>query len=190
MIPLKLTLGDKVQEVNIADSWEQVTVKQFRAMKRNAEDLNPLRILAILMDVDYELILNLKSSSIDQILLHLSFIGQVPKLEDIKRPEKINIGGLEMKRIVRIEDERLGQQILLSQLMNNAVENKLDKVELINEVLAIYYCDQFHPNKVWDESLKNDVAVMVDDMPIMEAYAEANFFFRKWLRPIKNSPSS
>jgi hypothetical protein len=120
----------------------------------------------------------------------LSFIGQVPMLEDVKRPEKITIGGLEMKRIVRIDNERVGQQILLSQLMNSAVENKVDKVELINEVLAIYYCDQFHPAKEWNENLKNEVAVMVDDMPIMEAYGEANFFFRKWLRPIKNLQNS
>ena len=162
-------------------SWREVTVRQFRDIVRHSVDLNPVRLLSIFTDIDYDELNNYDCSGFDKILAVMDFIGTDSNPENWKRGETITIEGVKIPVIKSIENEKIGQKIMVQNIVNEAVANQKNKSEIISSIVACYYCTKLNANGRWIESEYLKLIETIDNSSVVEAYAEMNFFLSKWL---------
>jgi hypothetical protein len=178
---IDLKINDFVYK--IPTEWKEVTVKQFIELTLNADDLNAARILAIFTGMDFNTLINLPIEHFNLLVLpEMQFIGTKWDMFEQKRAKVINIDKYEFEPIADPSRERLGQKLYMQQLVNNAIEKKVNHLELICPVVACYYAPYVHPEKKWEERHVKDFEKLVENASIVEIYPEANFFLNGYLQ--------
>lgn len=178
----RITIQINDYKYEIPSSWEQVTLEQYIDLDLYREELSPIRLLSILTRLNYDILSNLPCDEfILKVMPELKWIGENYDVFASKRKREIQIGNYLFDTIIDVGKERLGQKLYMQQLVNNAIKNNLNHCLLIAPVVANYYAPYVHPEKKWNESHIKDFESMVMKMPMVDAYAEANFFLNGYI---------
>lgn len=178
----RITIQINDYKYDIPASWEQVTLEQYIDLDLYREELSPIRLLSILTRLNYDILSNLPCDEfILKVMPELKWIGENYDVFSAKRKKEIQIGNYLFDTIIDVGKERLGQKLYMQQLVNNAIKNNVNHCLLIAPVVANYYAPYVHPEKKWNESHIKDFESMVMKMPMVDAYAEANFFLNGYI---------
>jgi hypothetical protein len=112
-------------------------------------------------------------------------VGNLFEVTTARRQTKIKIGKYTVETIIDVMGERLGQKLMMQRMVNDAIKNNAKYSTLIAPVLACYYAPHLHPEKKFSESHVKEVEQLILKMPVEQAYPEANFFLRGYLKPLK-----
>lgn len=177
---IKIQINDYTYD--IPASWDQVTLEQYIDLDLYRDELSPIRLLSILTRLNYDVLSNLPCDEfILKVMPKLEWIGENYDVFSAKRKREIQIGNYLFDTIIDVGKERLGQKLYMQQLVNNAMKNNLNHCLLIAPVVANYYAPFVHPDKKWNEQHIKDFEKMVMKMPMVDAYAEANFFLSGYI---------
>ena len=171
---------DETITATIPETWQEITVAQFVRLETDRWDgKDAIKLLGILSGVNVKKLDNLQGKQATKIYDVLSdalaFVaGDPPDFEALSIKNKFNLNGRDLDVPNDLEMERIGQKILLANLMQND-----NMTKQIPQALAIY----FQP--IYDKVEKFDrkrIPVIVDHInrtPIIEAYPIVSFFFQK-----------
>lgn len=178
---LYIQITDK--EYKIPTTWDEVTLRQYRDLMLNANGMNHIRLLSIFTGLSYDVLCNLPC---DDFLIKavplMDFLSQEFNPFHCARKKKITIGNVELPTISDPSKERFGQKLYMQQLVTTAITSKANHIMLVAPTIACYYAPLLHKDKKWDESHVKDVEKIVDDMLVMEAFPEADFFLHGYMR--------
>jgi len=164
----------------------EVTVEQYLAIEQHAETLDEIRLLSILTGIDYDSLSNLPCGDFGVLVMpELTWVGNLFEVTTARRQTKIKIGKYTVETIIDVMGERLGQKLMMQRMVNDAIKNNAKYSTLIAPVLACYYAPHLHPEKKFSESHVKEVEQLILKMPVEQAYPEANFFLRGYLKPLK-----
>lgn len=179
MIQVKI----KGKEYLIPTEWKEVTLKQYVQLVHYADRLEAARLISIFVDLPYEELVNLPCDEFTlKVVPEMDFFGKPFDPLAIKRSKTINIGNYEIETILDPSKERFGQKIYMQQLINSAIQRKVNHATLVAPVVACYYAPYIHPEKKWDERHVKEVETLVNAMTVVEAYPEADFFLRGYIK--------
>ena len=171
---------DETITATIPETWNEITVAQFVRLETDRWDgKDAIQLLGILSGVNVKKLDNLEGKQAtklyDVLTEALAFVaGDPPDFEALSIKNKFNLNGRDLDVPNDLEMERIGQKILLANLMQND-----NMTKQIPQALAIY----FQP--IYDKVEKFDrkrIPVIVDHInrtPIIEAYPIVSFFFQK-----------
>jgi hypothetical protein len=166
----------------IPTNWLEVTLRQYIELATYIGDINHIRLLSIFTGIEYEVLCNFPCDDFAiKVMPEMEFLNEEIDVTTIKRASKLHIGAYEFEPIYDPSKERLGQKLFMQQITENAVTQQLPHYSLVAPVIANYYAPFVHPQKKWDEKHIKDFEQFVLDMPLIEAYPEANFFLTGWL---------
>jgi hypothetical protein len=172
-------------------SWSEVTVSQYRSIIAAGEKLDTVMLLSILTGIGYEVLNNLDCSQFDSdVVPELTWIGEPFDPFKLKRAKVLRIGDRKVEPIIFPNKERLGQKLLMQQIVNEAIVSGADHASLITPVVACYYAPYLHRQNKYEEAHVESVKKLVDAMPLVEAYPEANFFLSGYVRYSKTKQKS
>jgi len=187
MIQLKLN----EYTYTIPTEWREVTLKQFIELAENATQLDGIRLLSIFTGLSYDTLANAPVQTFDlYVMPEMEFLKEEINLFELKRPDRVEIGRFSFDKIEDPSRCKLGQKLYLQQLVNNAMQNNLPHYKLIAPTLSCYYAPYIHPEKKWDEQQVKNFESRVLDMPVVQAYPEANFFLRGYLKWLPKKTTS
>ena len=167
---------------DLPQSWDEVSVKQYVEIESKREELNPVMLLSVLTGLSYETLNNFPCDEFEtDVMPELQWIGEPFNPFELKRSKVLNIGKYEVEPLLFLDKERLGQKLLMQQMIDNAMKEKAPHSTLVAPVLACYYAPFLHPENKWDEKHVKVVEEMINKMSVKEAYPEATFFLRGWL---------
>jgi len=186
-----LTLTIEGNDHPIPGSWEEVTVEQFDEMTRHVDNLNPVRLLAILTGLDYDQLNNFDCSGFETgVLPALAYISEVPDFSRMKRSEVLDIGGRKVPIIKEPGKERIGQKLLMTSIMMPQQGKDKRISEIVDQIVANYYAPKLHPEGRWDDVHVEAIRGEVRRMPIAQAMPEVNFFLTGFGYASSSKPSS
>jgi predicted secreted protein len=169
-------------EYPIPTKWEEVTLRQYIELATYIYDINHIRMLSIMTGLDYDVLCNFPCDDFQlKVIPEMNFLSEELDVLSIKRASKLHIGDFIFDVIRDPSKERLGQKLFMQQITESAVQNKLPHHTLIAPVIANYYAPFVHPDKKWEEQHIKEFEQLVLDMPLMEAYPEADFFLTGYL---------
>lgn len=185
-----LTIKINDYEYQIPTSWSEITVKQYHELMLHGDDMNHVRLLSIFTGLTYDVLVNMPC---DEFL-----VKAVPEMEftskefnpfHLPRKKTITIGGKELRIILDPTKERFGQKLYMQQLVTNAIANKANHITIVPASLACYYAPYLREDNKWDEKHVAEVEAMVWNMSIAEAFPEADFFLRGYMRYAPKKPT-
>lgn len=170
-------------EYNIPTQWEDITVRQYEQLILNADAMNHVRLLSIFTGIPYDSLNNLPCDEFTlKVIPEMKFMTEEFSPFSLPRRKKITIGSTEVDTIQDPSKERFGQKLYMQQLTHNAIVNNLNHITLVAPVLSCYYAPYLHPEKKWDEYHVKTLQQVVYDMKVVEAFPEADFFLRGYIR--------
>ena len=158
------------------ESWEEVTVGQY--IKMESEDWqgdDVIKLLSILSGETLQELDNLKDvKQLTDALEELTkfTMNKPPEWDKLKGSKYIVLGGKKLIVPTDIEGKRLGQKIMLSQIMRGG-----DLVKMIPQAMAIYFQPEYD-NSNFNRDRLPKIEQLINEMPIVEAYPVVRFFFR------------
>lgn len=161
----------------IPESWEEVTLDQFNQMAEHADNLNPVRILAILTGLNYEELNNYDCSGFEVgVMPALGYLGDLPDFAKLERKSELDFGGRKVPTIADPGRERIGQKLYMSAILtpNGKTEKRIH--EIAAQIVANYYAPKLHPENKWDENHVEIIRGEVLGMPVLDVMPEVNFF--------------
>lgn len=141
--------------------WGEVTLKQWRSIQQNPEDLQ--HIASVLSG------LNVDQSILSQLMPFMSFMEAPFDANDWKIPEAITLGEKTVKVDVNIWNETWGQKILMHTIV---------KPEEVDKAIALYLQPRYTGNK-FDYKEAMDMLPVINNLKLSEVYPVANFFFKQ-----------
>ena len=170
---------------DIPTKWDEVKLRQYIDLVTYSENLSHIRILSIFTGLDYDLLCNAPCDDfLLKVIPEMDFIGTDLNVFALPRKKKITIGKYVFDTILEPNKETLGQKLHQEQIVNNAVDNSLPHYTLIAPTVANYYARFINAEKKWVENDVKAFEKLVLEMPLVEAYPEANFFLNGYLRYI------
>lgn len=178
---IQIQINEK--QYNVPTDWKEVTLMQYIELSENATELNAARLLSIFTGINYDVLNNLPCDDFTlKVVPEINFLQTEFDPFNFKRPKVVKIGNYDFEPILDPSRERLGQKLFMQQLVNNAISNNLPYYKIIPQTLACYYAPFIHPEKKWEEKHVMIFSNLVNDMPVAEAFPEANFFLRGYIR--------
>lgn len=178
-----LTIQINNKQYNIATEWSEITVEQYTQLVLYAGEMSHVRLLSILTGLHYEVLNNLPCDAfLLQAVPQLKFMATEFNPFQVPRGKTITIGNNELKVIHDPSKERFGQKLFMQQLVTNAIASKANHATLVAPVVACYYAPLLHADKKWEEAHVENVQALVQKMPVVQAYPEADFFLRGYIR--------
>lgn len=172
MTPIKIN-GHSYQ---VPASFDEVTVRQFMAMVNEGENLNFLRLLAIFTGIDPDVLANVDDDAVQNNAPGLfNFLANIPDVSKLPRQKEINIRGKAYPIITEPGKQRLGQKLILQQLVGEATDRTNGMADIIARVVANYYAPIVTGGK-WSESEYLQLSVEFEQYPVNVIYPEAAFF--------------
>jgi len=169
-------------EYDIPTSWNEVTLRQYIELATYIEDINHIRLLSIFTGIDYDVLANFPCDDFQiKVIPEMDFLQEELNVLAIKRAKVLHIGNYEFEPILDPSKERLGQKLFMQQITENAVANHYPHFSLVAPIIANYYAPFVHPQKKWEEKHIKEFEQLVLDMPMVEAYPEADFFLSGYL---------
>jgi len=167
----KIYHDDDIIGGQIPDSWEEITVKQWAAMRPNSE---PIELLSIFSNIDLSHLENTRAdlSPIIEHIYEKLILNGMNELDH--RPRKdISILGHQIKFPKDINFARYGQKAMVK----NAIQGAEDMREIVSDVIAIYA--QPSIDGKFDSAKLEPIKKAVDSLPIIMAWPWAVFFLKK-----------
>lgn len=188
---LNYTIGDR--RVKIPISWDEVNVDQFLKIQNQAKDGDPIAAIAILCNLPYDYVFNLKvnEADFDNFAKALNwFYDDLPDFKTLPLPGSLKINEKDYKIPDDLTAGTLGQKIVFEQKVIASIEATGDTTAIIDEVLAIY----FYPavtGKPFDPEDLEETRKAIRNCSIMQAYPIAYFFLTNLLKysKLKKQPS-
>lgn len=180
-----LTIEINKHKYDIPTLRNEVTVEQYMEVEHYAENIDEIRLLSIFTGIDYDTLANLPCGDFKVLIMpELKWIGNLFDVTTARRASRLNIGKYKVQPIYDVSSERIGQKLMMQRMVNDGIKNNVKYSALIAPVLACYYAPYLHPDKVWNEKHVAEIAKLILKMPIEQAYPEANFFLRGYLKPL------
>ena len=184
-----ITIQINKQQYEIPTQWSEVTLKQYVEISDNVDELSHVRLLSILTGIDYDTLNNFPCDAFQEIVMpEMNWIGEPFKPQHHIRPTSITLGGITIKTIQDVGQERFGQKLFMQQLVNKGIADSIPHVLLVAPVLACYYAPFLHPEKKWVESHVKEVEQMVMKMNVYDAWSEADFFLSGYMKFKRKKP--
>ena len=170
------TIGQR----EIPESWGEVTVHQYLNFTYKWDGIDPIRLLAHLINEDYGKVFESGEdpAKIEKVLSYL--LQDLPDWEILKKqiPETVEIQGRELQ-IKPISRGSLGQKVYLEQLAGN-IQGDLDKIpQLIPGICSIYLCPQWFHEKVFSVEQSEELTEIILQEPILKIFPVASFFLSR-----------
>tara|TARA_B110000046_G_scaffold174665_1_gene198615 strand:- start:921 stop:1484 length:564 start_codon:yes stop_codon:yes gene_type:complete len=166
----KIYHDDDIIGGQIPDSWEEITVKQWAAMRPNSE---PIELLSIFSNIDLSHLENTRAD-LNPIIRHIYeklILDGMNKLDH--RPRKpLSILGHEIKFPKDLNFERYGQKFMLKKLQ----QEKDDMREVVADALAIYA--QPLIDGKFDGHKLEPIKKAIESLPIVLAFPWCLFFLK------------
>ena len=166
----KIYHDDDIIGGQIPDSWEEITVKQWAAMRPNSE---PIELLSIFSNIDLSHLEN-TTADLSPIIRHIYeklILDGMNKLDH--RPRKpLSILGHEIKFPKDLNFERYGQKFMLKKLQ----QEKDDMREVVADALAIYA--QPLIDGKFDGHKLEPIKKAIESLPIVLAFPWCLFFLK------------
>jgi hypothetical protein len=177
-----VTIKINNHEYNIPTSWSEVTLRQYINLATYVDDINHIRLLSIFTGIDYDVLANFPCDDFQiKVIPEMDFLKEELNVLTIKRAKVLHIGEFVFDVILDPSKERLGQKLFMQQITENAVANHYPHYSLVAPIIANYYAPFSHPSNKWDERHIKQFEELVLDMPLFEAYPEADFFLSGYL---------
>lgn len=171
----------------IAENIGELTTYQYCELNKHRNDLNIIRMLSILTGIDYSVLNNADCSQFEPILSLVKFDANENQLSELQVGETVTINDKVCNINQDLGTETFGQKVFAQQVVTNLVEEKIDKIEAIIKVAAIYLQPQYD-GKEFDDKRANELDQVLQDLPITHVYPVGNFFLSKYVRLLKENP--
>jgi len=169
---MKITIKHegKTKSGNIPDHFSQLTVKQFLALEAG---VNQFQLLSVLSGLDLEYIENTNVNLEPALQKIFQVFNEKPKnLKDVPKKE-VTFEGKTLKFPKKLDFTRFGQKAMVKNLLQNN-----EKIEtIIAEVFAIY-AQPIVDGKFISDRIP-ELTKKVEELPIIEVFPYAVFFFKK-----------
>lgn len=177
-----VTIKINNHEYDIPTSWNDITLKQYINLATYVDDINHIRLLSIFTGIEYDVLANFPCDDFQiKVIPEMIFLQEELDILTIKRAKVLHIGEYEFEPILDPSKERLGQKLFMQQITEVAVKQSYPHYSLVAPIIANYYAPFVHPQKKWDEKHIKHFEKLVLDMPLFEAYPEADFFLSGYL---------
>ncbi len=178
------------QKMSLPDKWEEVTTMQYMHMVRHSSDLNPVRLLSILIGMDYDTLQQVDSTGIDLSVLNMiTFIGNDIDFKSLPVPDRIKIGEKEVDVPKDIRRETLGQKLMMQTFLNGLSERKAPIIEVIPFAIATYLSPGYY-EKPYDDNRAQQLIPLIEQCPVMITHPLGYFFLNRWRMYVEqNLPS-
>src|SRR5205085_6111925 len=120
----------------IAENIGELTTWQYMEMNRHRDNLNIVRLLSVLTGIDYDVLQNANCEEFYPIVSLLNFNADESPLSELKIKESITIGGKECQIKTNIEAETFGQKVFAQEYLNQAADEKIDRIEALVNIAA------------------------------------------------------
>jgi hypothetical protein len=185
-----ITIEINKHQYEIPTQWNEVTLKQYIEISENVDELNHVRLLSILTGIEFDTLNNFPCDAFQELAIpEMNWIGEPFKPQHHIRPTSIKLGGKEIKTIQDVGQERFGQKLFMQQLVNKGIAESISHVNLVAPVLACYYAPFLHPEKKWVESHVKEVEQMIYNLPVYDAWSEADFFLSGYIKYKPKKPT-
>jgi hypothetical protein len=180
MKQITLKIEGKNYDLVTPSSWSEVTVKQFLLLETDYDGKDPVKLLSILSGLDYHLIENSNSSTINKIEPLVSFVNNnQPDFLKLKRSKTIEIDGKTIKMPTRLNKETFGQTIKMQELL----EAEQSLTAAIPQMMAIYIQPRLDGS--FNVERLEEVKELINDLYILDVYPHCFFFFKQYQRLLK-----
>ena len=178
-----VTIQINKHQYDIPTDWKEVTLRQYIDLATYIDDINHVRVLSIFTGLDYDILANSPCDDFKiKVIPEMDFLNADINVLNIKRADYLTIGGVKYEKILDPSQERLGQKLFMQQIVNNGIENSLPHYSLVAPTIACYYAPVAHAENKWNEKHVKQFEQLVLDMKLVEAYPEANFFLRGYIK--------
>jgi len=178
-----LTVKINDYEYDIPTEWEEVKLGQYLELMTHSNEINHIRLLSIFTGLSYEVLANLPCDEFMlKVVPEMGFMSKEFNLFHLKRKQAVTIAGQKIKTIADPSKERFGQKLYMQQLVSSAVTGKANHITLVAPTVACYYAPYLHKEKKWDEEHVKLIEESVKEMLVVEAFPEADFFLRGYMR--------
>jgi hypothetical protein len=166
--------GDKIKGT-VPSSWEELTVKQWAALRPENRDLE---IVSILSGIDLEILENTKGDLSPVVEMVYKALADMPSdLKDLPR-QAITIMGKRVAFPKNLDFTRYGQKALTKNLLRDAEDMRA----IIADVFAIYA--QPSIDGKFDSNNLEPIKKAIEAMPIIQVLPWVIFFLKR-LRRLK-----
>lgn len=176
--------------MQLPQKWEEVTTGQYMQMVTHSSDLNPIRMLSILIGIDYDTLQQMDSENMDLSVLNMmSFIGQDIDFKSLPVADKLIIGEKEIDVPKDIKRETLGQKLMMQTFLNSLAERKAPIIEVIPFAIATYLSPGYY-EQPYDDKRAQQLIPLVEACPVMLTHPVGYFFLNRWRMYVRqNLPS-
>lgn len=178
---LSITINKVV--FNIAENISELCTFQYCELNKHRDNLNTVRLLSILTGIDYTVLNNSDCSKFEPILALLKFDDKAKPLQGIECPDVVVIDKKEIKVVKEIGQETFGQKVFAQEVVNSMIAERVDKVEALVKVAAIYLQPQIDGS--FDDTKAREFEKKLMELPITDVYPIGNFFLSKYVSYLK-----
>lgn len=165
---------------NIAENISELCTFQYCELNKHRDNLNTVRLLSILTGIDYTVLNNSDCSKFEPILSVLKFDDKEKPLQNIECPDVVEIDKKEIKVVKEIGQETFGQKVFAQEIVNSMIAERLDKVEALVKVVAIYLQPQIDGS--FDDKKAKELENKLMELPITGVYPIGNFFLSRYVK--------
>ena len=165
---------------NIAENISELCTFQYCELNKHRDNLNNVRILSILTGIDYTVLNNSDCSQFEPILGLLKFDDKEKPLQNIECPDVVEIDKKQIKVVKEIGQETFGQKNFATIAVSDMIAERLDKVEALVKVAAIYLQPQI--DGFFDDTKAREFEKKLMESPITDIYPIGNFFLSKYVK--------
>lgn len=181
---IKIVTDTETLKLEIPENWSEINVAQF--VRLEAEDWNGIdliHLLSILSGKNLRKLDNVKDPKLfDALGPLLSFVaGDPPDFQALQLKPTFKINGRDLQVPRDLNLERIGQKILINNLLLN--ENVTKQIP---QALAIYFQPIYDQVEKFDRRRIPAITKHIERTPIIEAFPIVNFFFLKLTKFKKN----
>jgi hypothetical protein len=174
---LPLTINQK--ETTLPLSWNELTLAQYaRLYNAVKEEKDTLGIIAALLDVDKQTLLDAPAGQIDATLFNnIQWINQLPtNLTAEHCPKELSIGNKKYTVPQSFDNLKFGQVLLFQSAIASALDATLNTInpDVYPQLLAIVFA--VDEAATFDENLIAALVEQAKQCPFVEAMPVLNFF--------------
>lgn len=178
------------QKMSLPDKWDEVTTRQYMEMVKYSSDLNPIRMLSILLGMDYDTLQQCDADQMDISAMNImTFIGEPIDFKALPVVDKLTIGEKQVDVPKDIRRETLGQKLMMQTFLNELAQRKAPIIEVIPFAIATYLSPGYY-EKPYDDKRAEQLLPMIENCPVMITHPLGYFFLNRWRMYVqKNLPS-
>jgi len=174
MINLQIKKAKDIYHLNCPSSWDEVTVNQWVLMETEWNGSDLIHLISILTSMEIADLENAKSSlsnRLDDVIGYI--VRDQPDFKKLGRKASITLDGVKIPMPKKLEQETFGQMTELYKLL----ENDKDMALNLPRIVAIYAQPKI--DGLFNKDRIDEIELLVNAMPIIEAYPHCFFFYKR-----------